>query len=199
MMKGIFLRNYTISLECAIQPCFSFILTLVVIVSGCGRQLTITPTNKPTNLAVVSKKFKGVIFTESYLIIPVPSNSAAIKRFTPTREDIVLAESIITDQIKNLNKDRINQIRGNPIIEKNLNSYFRQYVGFINAKGENVIYINFHWNRYSLMDRLKGDSDDRLNFEDDFNHTFDGGSYYWQIKVNLTERILFDLEVNGFG
>lgn len=168
-------------------------------IASCGKQLTITPTNKPTNLAVVGAKFKGVIFTEDYLIIPAPSNVGNVKRFTPQKEDIISAEVIIKDQIKHLNKDRVNQIRGNPIIEKHLNSYFRQYVGFINSKGDSIIHINFHWNRYSLSNRLKGYYDNRLSFEDDYTHIFDGGSFYWQIKVNLTTKLLYDLEVNGFG
>lgn len=168
-------------------------------IASCAKQLIIAPTNKPTNLAVVSAKFKGVIFTQNYLIIPAPLNSANVKRFTPRKEDIISAEEIIKDQIKHLNKDRINQVRGNPIIEKHLNSYFRQYVGFINSKGDSVVHINFHWNRYSLNDRLKGYHDNRLGFEDDYTHIFDGGSYYWQIKVNLTKRLLYDFEVNGFG
>lgn len=175
------------------------VLTLSIVIVSCSKQLTITPTNKHTNLAVVGAKFKGVIFTENYLIIPAPPNIGNVKRFTPRKEDIISAEIIIKDQIKHLNKDRINQVRGTPIIEKHLNSYFRQYVGFIDSKGDSIIHINFHWNTYSLSDRLKGYHDDRLSFDDDYTHIFDGGSYYWQIKVNLTKRVLYDLEVNGFG
>jgi hypothetical protein len=178
---------------------FLLLLNLAIMFAGCGKQLTITPTNKPTNFAVIGDKLKGVIFTESYIITPAPPTVAAVRRFTPTKDDIILAEYLIKDQIKDLNKDRINQIKGNPIIEKHLKSYFRQYIGFITSNGDSIIHINFHWNRYSLSDRLKGYHDDRLNFEDDFTRTFDGGSYYWQIKVNLTKQLLYDLGVNSFG
>jgi hypothetical protein len=27
----------------------------------------------------------------------------------------------------------------------------------------------------------------------------DGGSYYWQIKFNISKKLLFDLEINGYA
>jgi hypothetical protein len=32
---------------------------------------------------------------------------------------------------------------------------------------------------------------------ENYYHVFDGGNYYWTIKINLTNHQLFDFGVNG--
>ena len=120
-----------------------------------------------------------------------------LNRFTPTEANIVLAETILKKQIKGLNKIRINQFGKRDDIDKHLNKYFRQYIGFINEQGDSIIHINFHWDRFTLTDRIRGYWDDRLDYTSDFSIVFDGGSRYWNINVNLTSKKLFGLSVNG--
>lgn len=85
------------------------------------------------------------------------------------------------------------------MLEKNLPAYFRQYVGFINRKGEKIIHLNFHWNKYSAADKLTGYTDHRLQYDSAYFVVFDGGSYYWQVDANITKMQFSSLWVNGFG
>ena len=75
--------------------------------------------------------------------------------------------------------------------------YFRQYVGYLDKNGHRLIHINFYWNAYSAVDKLRGYADQRLTYDSPYALFFDGGSYYWQVTVNLTTRRLCDLQVNG--
>lgn len=172
-------------------------IAFVFILSSCSSALEISPTKKETNLAVKGSRFRGTIFTEKY-----PSANFHVsdvdfsKRFTPTKEDIEKVEMLLKQQIKEVNKLRPNQFKNSPIIDKNINNYFRQYVGFIH-RNERIVHINFYWDKYSLKNKLKGYTDDRLSFEDDYAAVFDGGSRYWQVNVNLTTGKVTDLQVNG--
>jgi hypothetical protein len=168
--------------------------------SACKTTVNMMKTNKETNLAIKSSKFKGTVFTDTYPVSKLfVSDISSLRRFTPTKQEIEQAEEILRSQISLANKSLPNQYRNNPIIHKELNSYFRQYVGLINTNNERIIHVNFYWDRFSLKDKLKGYSDDRLKFEDEYAIVFDGGSRYWQITVNLTRKCLTDLQVNGIA
>ncbi len=143
---------------------------------------------------------RGTIFKNNYpfhnfMVSDVDSTT----RWTPDKRDIELAEKILRAQIKNANKNLTNQVNNCPVIHRHLNDYFRQYVGILNDKGEKVIHINFSWDRFTLLDRIKGYSDGRLEFESDYAHVFDGCSYYWQVNVNLDKKTLSDLSINGIA
>jgi len=124
--------------------------------------------------------FDVAIFPANYIDL-IPG-----KRFTPTRKEIDKAEFILLTDLKKLNKDLINQ-SSNTIIHKNLTKYKRQYFGYIDKKGDRILLINCFWSR---------DNDD-YNWLQSRVVIFDGGSYYWNVKLNLTKEKLFDLDING--
>lgn len=103
----------------------------------------------------------------------------------------------MNEQIQKVNNSRVNQFGKKQYIDKNLNKYFRQYIGFINKQGDSVVHINFYWDRFTIFDRIKGYWDDRLKYTSDYSMTLDGGSRYWNINVNLTDKQLYGLFVNG--
>jgi hypothetical protein len=121
------------------------------------------------------------------------------KRWTPSGDDIKLAEKILKEQIKDTNKNRPNQMNSCPIVHKHLNDYFRQYVGLVNDKGHKVIYINMSWDRFSLKDRIVGNSDRRLDFNSDYSITLDGCSYYWEVTIDMNDKKISGFGVNGVG
>ena len=110
------------------------------------------------------------------------------QRYSPTDGDILLAEQLLGQQLSVLNEEKINQGIGCPTIHKNLNKYSRQYVGFLNEKGEKIIWINAVWH-----------SKTPDYFNDEVVFILDGCSYYWQIEVNLTTRKASNLQINGLG
>ena len=174
-----------------------YILGIIFILTSCASVARLFKVDN-SKVGVKYKRVKGTIFNDEYdfsnfFVIDVDST----KRWTPKKVDIENAESILRRQLSNINKDKVNQFGGYPIIHRNLNSYFRQYVGILNEKGQKIIHINFYWNKYSLIDKIKGYHNSRINFKSNYAIVFDGGSYYWQINVNLEEQKLSDLQING--
>ena len=174
------------------------LISIFILLDGCKTTIKTFATTDKDKIGVKSNKFRGTIFKSSYpqdkLFI---SSVDSINRFTPTENEIKLAETILKQQIEKLNNPRINQFGKKQYIDKNLNKYFRQYVGFINDKGHKLIHINFYWDKYTLFDRLKGYDDQRRDYTSDFSMVLDGGSHYWNVNVNLTTNKLERLEVNG--
>ena len=177
------------------SPIFILIVTLLF---GCKTTIETFQTVDTNKIGVKSGKFRGTIFKSTYpqdkLYI---QSSDSLNRFTPTKEEIALAETILKEQIEKVNNPRINQFSKQQYIDKNLSRYFRQYVGFINEQGDRVVHINLYWDNFTLLDRLKGYSDDRLEYISDFSLVLDGGSHYWNVNVNVTTKTLYGLAVNG--
>jgi len=173
------------------------ILCLTLILS-CKTTVKTFQTADTNKIGVKSKKFKGTIFKSTYpkdklFILETDS----LTKFTPTKEDTELAETILKEQIQKVNNSRVNQFGKKQYIDKNLNKYFRQYIGFSNKQGDSVVHINFYWDRFTIFDRIKGYWDDRLKYTSDYSMTLDGGSRYWNVNVNLTDKQLYGLFVNG--
>lgn len=132
------------------------------------------------------KGYQGYIFPESYFILMTVKNQK--ERFTPTKNDVQKAEELLNKQIEILNIEQINQVGNCPIIHKKLKKYKRQYVGFLNIDGEKIIWINLIWFK---------DFDSILSKE--IVSVQDGCSFFWNIKVNINDGSVFDLNINGLG
>ncbi len=76
-----------------------------------------------------------------------------------------------------------------PINKRTLKKYVRQYVGYLTENGEVFILIYFN----------KGLDMDETYFLEDIIVVCDGGSDHWSIKINITTKQLFDMEVNGIS
>lgn len=177
---------------------FYKLILLFIVVSGCNTTVKTFQTKDNNKIGLKSNRFRGTIFKNTY---PKEKEFIAstdnVTRFTPTGENIEKAEAILKKQIKQVNNPRINQFGKHQYIDKNLNKYFRQYIGFVNNQGDSVVHINFCWDKFTLLDRLKAYDDMRLNYESDFVLVMDGGSHYWNINVNITKGTLYNLAVNG--
>lgn len=110
------------------------------------------------------------------------------EKYTPTKEEIQLLEEKLRVQIPLLNREETNQGKGCPVIHKKLSRYVRQYFGFINRKGDKIIFINFVWAKSDnkLIERLSKD----------YVEINDGCSRYWRIKYNLTQGEFYEFRVN---
>ncbi len=95
---------------------------------------------------------------------------------------------MIKEQIKDLNSNKINQVKGCPIIHKKLKHYKRQYFGYIDENGNKIIWVNFIF--YKKLPN---------NWDKELQIILDGCSYFWNIKVNLMSKEVFDLNVNGLA
>ncbi len=145
---------------------------------------------------VKGTNFEGVIFSKEYNM-QFYQNTSAELRFTPSIEDIELVEGLLRKQLKKVNQG-INQGKHvGPRIHKKLKKYQRQYIGFISENGERYIYLNCNWHRHNLLDRIKGDAPPSDGWKTEFWMVFDGGSYHWNVQINLDKKQLINLDVNG--
>lgn len=130
-----------------------------------------------------TNKFDIAIFPANYYDL------IGEQRFTPTREEIDKAELALQNDLKNLNRDLINQ-SSSPIIHKNLSKYKRQYFGYIDKNGDRILLINCFWSK---------DKDDLEHWLTGRIMVLDGGSYYWNVRFNLDKGKLFELDINGYA
>ena len=123
------------------------------------------------------------IFPDTYLDFPLLQN-----KFIPTHKQVDDAELLLKRKLKNINIDSgyQNQL-GGPVIHKKLRHYKRQYYGYKDSKGHRILLINCVWSKDEFSE----------HWLDSYILVNDGGSYYWNIKVDLETGTLFDLEVNG--
>lgn len=132
------------------------------------------------------KNYRGLVFDSSFFVMKSIQNQ--IGRFTPSINEVENAEKILKTNISLINSKKINQGDGCPVIDRKLKKYFRQYIGFINERGEKVIWINLFWNK-NLLEKAKVD----------IIGVNDGCSYYWDVQVNLNTKELTNLDINGKG
>ena len=69
---------------------------------------------------------------------------------------------------------------------KDIKKYYRQYVVYLNENNEKCVYINAMC-KVDIIPKWKEELID----------TSDGGTCYWNLKINLTKRIYKNLIVNG--
>lgn len=130
-----------------------------------------------------TENFDVAIFPKTYIDL-LPE-----KRFTPTKAQVDLAELEMKTNLKVINLKRVNQ-DSNHLIDKNLKKYLRQYFGYIDENGDEILIINSFW---------KGEKYYKETWLNERVSVNDGGSYFWEVKYNITKGKLFDLYVNGYA
>ena len=104
------------------------------------------------------------------------------KLFTPDKSEIKIAkkqEICYLDSLEKANKKKL--------FSHKKNRYFRQYLGYIDNKGDKIILINvFCENNYSKEDLTRI-----------WKIVLDGGECYYQIEVNLNTKKCFKFSING--
>ena len=103
-------------------------------------------------------------------------------RFTPSVDDIIKAETILRQSKL---KDKSHQLT----IKMAGNNYIRQYVGYISDSNNKVILMIF---------TKKGIIKDEKRFMS-FITFLDGGKNHWQVKVDIDNNQIKDIEINGPG
>jgi len=136
---------------------------------------------------VKGKGYEGYIFPKEHSIWGFPPEKG---RYTPSPEDITKAEKILKDSI-NTDYVRSNQeaYKKPPINRRTLNKYMRQYVGYLTDNGEIVIWVNlFKKGSISVQDPTF-----------DIISVADGGYNFWSIRINITNKELSGMRVNGIS
>ena len=134
---------------------------------------------------VKGKGYEGYIFPKGHSIWGFPSEQ---NRYTPNLKDISLAEKILRDSIgTDYVKSNQEAYCKSPINKNTLKKYVRQYVGYLMEDGKIIIHIYLN----------KGIEMDKNKLSEDIIAVFGGGSNHWCIKINISTKELFDMQVNG--
>lgn len=174
----------------------SFFILFIALL-GCKSTFRVIESPTDYSKVVARGNLRGTVFLENFNCFYCEQHKT---KFSPSIDEISLAENLLKSNIQIVNSDKLNQGNGCPIIHKNLNKYLRQYMGYIDANGEKIIHVNFEWNRYSILQNIRGiyriDSD---SWKREWQISFDGCSFNWELKINLAKEKLFDLSINGLG
>jgi hypothetical protein len=110
---------------------------------------------------------------------------STFQKFTPKNNEIIKAKELSIGYIDSLEKNREKQYV--KILNHKHKSYYRQYVGYIDNKGDRIILINAFCEPFN----------EKRDLKTDWVFILDGGSCFYQIKINLSTLKCFDFFVNG--
>jgi hypothetical protein len=121
-------------------------------------------------------------------IIWISIDSTYIK-FTPSIDEVLLAKEISIKYIDSLEKVRDPKIKKHygKILNSNHKDYYRQYVGYIDKEGNRVIFINAGCSA----------SGENKNLDRIWIFVLDGGSCYFQIRIDIKKKKCIHFNVNG--
>lgn len=94
--------------------------------------------------------------------------------------DVLAAEQCLREQMKAVDT---NQGQSIPHVYQKLGIYMRQYVGYVDIRGETIVWVNAYCDNTPPHSGIR------------FVH--DGGDCFWEVKVNLTRKKIYDLSING--
>lgn len=122
-----------------------FIALIALITISCvgQKEIKVIQINTSSDFQIVTgNDFKGAI-------IPAGSEtnfnkSQLAKRFTPTKEDIIKAEFALTENYnRSMKRDsRVYDFKRIENVRSHFKDYIRQYLGYVNEKGEQIIWIH---------------------------------------------------------
>jgi hypothetical protein len=117
------------------------------------------------------------------------SIASTLEKFTPTIEEIGLVKQLSKNHIDSLERNRNPKTvkEYDKLLKFNDSDYFRQYVGYIDSKGNRIVFINSVCKTYGQ----------KRDFKRNWIFVLDGGSCFYQIKVDLTAKKCFDFSING--
>jgi hypothetical protein len=138
-----------------------------------------------TSVYVKGNDFEGVVFAKNKSLDIDTGIVPPSKRFTPNSEDILLGEKLLHTDMDTCN----NSWKEAKYVHRMLRKYIRQYIGYVNEKGEHIIYINAFIREPDFISKK--------DWLDHIPIVMDGGNSYWRIKINLNTKELFKFNING--
>jgi hypothetical protein len=128
--------------------------------------------------------------TSRYAILKLDSTYVAhlfgtgIKPTALSKEEIMKIKTLIDKKITEYNKLEKKGIYS--LVINHPGKYYKQLVAIINAKGEKEVWVNCFCSVNSIH-----------NWKSRLVRVMDGGSCYFQLKINLTTNTVYDFGVNG--
>lgn len=141
--------------------------------SSCAKNdPNITVLNDPAN-------FKYIIYYNNDRL------AEGTKSWDISRKDFALIDSLLRSKsLKNDPDDNFSTIN---IPEKYLENYFRQYIPYIDKNGDRIVYINAACHK------------EDKKWETSLLVVRDGGDCYWQVKVNVDKKVMYEFGINSIA
>lgn len=152
------------------------VIILLSLSSSCSKkEPTITVLNDPAN-------FKHIIYFNNDRL------TKDTKSWEISKKDFVLIDSLLQSKSLMSTTETINGIEPfkRKIHESLLNNYYKQYIPYIDKNGDRILYINAACHKAE-------------NWETDLIIFRDGGDCYWNVKVNLNQKIMYEFGVNSIA
>lgn len=116
----------------------------------------------------------------------------------PTEEDLKNTQTILERAIANHEFDFIKKP-----IKSNIEKYYRQYIPFLNEKGEKAIEINAFCELLIIPPKKElaeiGVTEwTEMDWKNYYVQVDDGGPCYWKIEINIDKMSYESVMVNGF-
>lgn len=117
------------------------------------------------------------------------SIDSAAEKFTPTIAEIGIAKQLSEQYIDSLeNNAGAKKVKKScKILQYKYADYLRQYVGYTDSNGHRIIFMNAVCTSVGK----------KVDLKNEWIFVLDGGSCFYQIKVDLTTEKCFNFRVNG--
>lgn len=148
---------------------------------------------------VFSCQKKSFLDENEKIAIVKESFSSDIKYWEPTEDDLVDIEKLLIDTEEKGNFKFLEERKK----VKRYKDFYLQYVCSIDEKGDKIVFINAicHISEEPILDKKTGllqfKKTDRWRKE--IISVEDGGSCYWNLRINLTKKIVYEINVNGLA
>lgn len=159
----------------------ALLLLMIVLFSSCKSTPFIEIKENENAYLIRNNNSIGEVFNENFESNAIENS---LKRFTPTIEEVNLAEHILRLGLKKLKS------KDGRFISRNLKDYKRQYLGYINSDGDKMLHISFY------LDKNSKKQDNRF-WKEEYKMILDGGISYWIMKINLNTNKLENIAING--
>ncbi len=128
-----------------------------------------------------------------YVILPLSLRDSSFTGFnnsykvtTLSEDEIKQLKELITKAAHNYNKSCTHCPLDLKI--KNTSRYYKQFVPALNTKGEKEVWVNCLWDVYDIK-----------KWQNHIIFVFDGGAYYFKVKINLTTKKILRFGVTGLA
>lgn len=158
------------------------LLICLLFLTVCKSQESKTPSTERVRLLYIdTSKYAVFNFREEYKGYIFDKNSRPTALLA---DDIYEIEKIIKKEVDKYNKNSFHQY----FFINNPNKYYKQFIAVINSNGEKEVWVN-------CLCSIQNEPD----WKSRIIAVEDGGSCYFQLKINLAEKIVYDFGVNGVG
>ena len=137
---------------------------------------------KSKNVALLLNQYKNEAF-----------RYPEMKTWRPNQSEVNLSEKLIRKFIQN---DKSNDFNNN-LNDSIFNYYYFQLVPYINKDNEKIIYVNALCENFIKSPLPWQTTRDEKDWEKSFYDVLDGGSCFWQLKININTKTTFNYSMNG--